>query len=584
MRPLSPRHLVGLVAVALASACAVIPSSGPVTRVADDDGLSQSAVRYTPARPLPGATPEQIVRGYLDAMLAYPVSSRTASAFLTSAAAKSWSASAEVRVYSAADVASAPEPGNRGELRKLPGGPVSVRLGITGDARLDRQGRFTRQVGAEEISYSLEQVDGEWRIANPQDGILVDRKFFTDYFRPFELFFFDRPGRRLVPETVHLVSGDQLATTLVASLAGGPLPEAADAVRTYVPPRRSLRPSVTVSAEGVADVEFSQDFQDLGAASRDHLSAQIVWTLRQVPGVQAVQVVGGSTALVAGGDEVQPVQAWGGYGPSTARGRAYAVVDDALQEIDDGELERVGGAWGKDAAGVRSVGVSADGIAGVLPGGDQVRLTRRDGSDRRAIPGNGFIAPEWDSEGLLWLVDRSSGRTRVRIVADGGDDQRSIDAAGLARLRVGTFALSPDDSRYAVTGRGAQTGRLYVGRVLRNGDDRILGLGDPEQVYTTAQDPRSVSWSSATQLTFLADSQAGVQVYQASIDGSDTTSEVARSGALLPDVDAVTLVTSGGLSPVLYVTERRDRLWILQPGSSWRLVDSTAVTGLTFGR
>ena len=56
------RSLVALLVVVMASACAVIPSSGPVTKVADDDGLDQSAVRYTPARPLKGASPEQIVR------------------------------------------------------------------------------------------------------------------------------------------------------------------------------------------------------------------------------------------------------------------------------------------------------------------------------------------------------------------------------------------------------------------------------------------------------------------------------------------------------------------------------------------
>jgi hypothetical protein len=67
-----------LVTVLVLSACAGIPTSGPVTKVAAADDLGQSAVRYTPARPLRGASPEQIVRGFLDAMLAFPTSSRTA--------------------------------------------------------------------------------------------------------------------------------------------------------------------------------------------------------------------------------------------------------------------------------------------------------------------------------------------------------------------------------------------------------------------------------------------------------------------------------------------------------------------------
>jgi hypothetical protein len=578
----SVRRLGVLLAVAAMSACAVIPSSGPVTRVAEDEGLGQSAVRYTPARPLPGASPEQIVRGYLDAMLAFPASSRTASAFLTPTAAETWSAPAQVHVYSAPDVSLVEEEGNRGDLRNVPGGPVSVRLGFTEDALLDRQGRYTRRSGPAAMTYSLEQVDGQWRIANPQAGILVDRKFFVDYFQPFSLYFFDRPGRRLVPEIVHLLSGEQLATTLVASLTGGPAAADGDAIRTYVPGRRSLRPSVTISGEGVADVEFTEDFRDLSASTRDHLSAQIVWTLRQVPGVEAVQIVGGSTALSAGGDEIQPVQAWGGYGPSTARGRAYAVVDDAVVEIDDGESRPINGAWGEDARGARHVAVSEAGVAGVLPGRDRVRLTSRDGSVPRTIGGNGFIAPDWDSDGVLWLVDRLSGRTRVRVV-DGGEE-RSIETGGLADLQISTFAISPDGTRFAATGRGSEAGRLFVGRVLRDEDDRLLGLGEPGQVFTTAQAPRSASWASTTDLAFLADSQAGVQVYRASIDGSDTTGEVARSGALLPDVEAQTLASGSGTSTVLYVTDRQKRLWFLEPDGDWRLVEGPPVTGLTFGR
>ncbi|MET0929026.1 MAG: LpqB family beta-propeller domain-containing protein [Aeromicrobium sp.] len=576
------RYLVAVVAVAVVSACAVIPSSGPVTRVADDAGLGQSAVRYTPARPLPGASPEQIVRGYLDAMLAFPVSSRTASAFLTPSAAQVWSASAQVRIYSGPEVSQVEEAGNRGELRNQPGGPVSVRLGFTENAQLDRQGRYARRATPAALTYSLEQVDGEWRITNPQSGILIDGKFFADYFRPFTLFFFDRPGRRLVPETVHLVSGDQLATTLISSLSGGPDPDAVEATRTYLPPRKNLRPSVPISEEGVADVEFTQDFRDLSSSARDHLSAQIVWTLRQVPGVEGVQIVGGSTALAAGGDEVQPIQAWGGYGPSTARGRAYAVIDDAVVEIDDGDPTPVSGSWGEDARGVRSVAVSEAGVAGVDQGGDQVRLTSRSGDDARVVGGNGFIGPDWDSDGVLWLLDRASGRTRVRVVD--GDEPRSIDPGGLAGLQVSAFELSPDGSRYVATGTGARAGRLYVGRVLRDVKDRVLGLGDPQQVFTTAQSPRSASWSSATELAFLADSQAGVQVYRAAIDGSSTTSEVTRSGALVPDVGAQTLAIGPGESPVLYVTDEQDRLWFLGPEGSWRLIEGPPVTGLTFGR
>jgi hypothetical protein len=576
------RTVWALVAVLVLSACAGIPSSGPVTKVAASDDLGQSAVRYSPARPLPGASPEQIVRGFLDAMLAFPSSSRTAASFLTPQAARAWRPTTQVRIYSQPEVAPAQATPAGGEPTGGPDDSVTVRLGFSDDARLDRQGRYTGVKAPGTITYTLEQVEGQWRIVDPQDGLLVNQKFFTDYFRSFDLYFFDRPGRRLVPDPVYLVVGDQLATTLAASLAGGPAADAQTATRTFMPARTALRPSVPVSSRGVADVEFTDDFADMPDSSKDRLSAQLVWTLRQAPGVEAVQIVGGSTGLTSGGDEAQPVQAWGGFGPSTARGRAYAVVDGRVVEADDGEIKPIGGGWGKDARGAERIAVAQSGVAGVLPGRDAVRVTSRQGKTVRTVRGDGFIGPDWDSDGLLWLVDRPGRTMRVRVAED--DDVTTVPASGLAALDVTDFKLSPDGARYAVTARGAGGRALYVGRVVRDATDRIAGLQDPARVVTTAAAPRSASWASTTELAFLGDSEVGAQIYQVAIDGSETTSEVSRSGSLLPDVGADTLAIGHDQAPLLYVTDRRRRLWFLPPGGSWRMLDTPPATALTVGR
>ena len=573
--------LVAIMAVAV-SACAGIPSSGPVTKVADDGGLGQSAVRYAPAGPQPGASPEQIVRGYLDAMLAFPQSTRTASTFLTVKAADSWAPSSQVRVYSQPEVSQPQAPAGSGDTGELVPGTVTVRLGFAEDAQLDRQGRYTRVAAPSAVAYTLEQVDGEWRITDPQDGLLVNEKFFADYFRSFDLYFFDRPGRRLVPDPVYLVAGDQLATNLMTSLAGGPSAAAREAMRTYVPERTVLRPSVPVSARGVADVEFTDDFADLGRSSRDRLSAQVVWTLRQVPDVEGVQVLGGTTALTAGGDDTQPVQAWGGFGPSTARGRAYAVVANQVVEVDDGEPRPISGSWGKDARGAQQVAVAESGVAAVLPGGAAVRLTSREGTGARTVRGSDFIAPDWDPDGRLWLVDRPAGGTRVRVTT--GSEQATLDVGTVAGLDVTDFHLSPDGTRYALVATDGGVGRLYVGRVLRDVTDQVRGLGAPSPVFTTAQAPRAASWASTTELAFLGDSEAGAQIYLVSIDGSETTSQVSRSGSLLPDVGADALAIGAGRSQVVYVTDQRDRLWFLPPGGSWKVLDTPPVTALTLGR
>lgn len=576
------RTVAGLaVLVMTLSACASIPVSGPVTEVRDDTGLGESTVRYLPAGPVADAAPEQIVRGFLDAMLAFPVSTRTASAFLTPEAAEEWNPASRVRIYSK-PVVSGRVPSTTGldDPRQAASGAVDVRLGFDDEAVLDRQGHYSPRRRAGAVTFTLEQLDGQWRIVNPQDGALVSLKFFTDYFRPFNLFHFDRPGVRLVADPVHLVAGNRLATNLMTSLARGPSGVIRQASRTYVPPLSDLRPSVPVSDDGVADVEFTDDLAVRDSA-RDHLSAQVIWTLRQVPGITAAQIVGGSTPLTAGEQAVQPISAWGGYGPSLARGRAYALSDDRVVEIDGADVSRLSGAWGRDARGAVAVGVSDEGVAGVLAGRELVRVTNRQGTGARELRGNGLLTPRWDDDGTLWIVDRVTSGPRVRLVD--GRRVRRVDTSPLRRLDVDSFSLSPDGTRYVITTRGPGSRSVRVGMVLRDVRDRVLGLGAPRRVATTARDVRSVSWSSATRIGFLTDGEAGAVVDEVAIDGAESPGSLA-SGDALPGSDPVSLVVGPGDVPGLHLTDGRGRLWFRPAGGSWRRLDAAEVTGLTFGR
>ena len=104
--------------------------------MADDSGPDQSTVRYAPVV-RPGGVPQQIVRGYLDAMLAYPVSTGTAALYLTPEAARSWRSSEGVTVYTNPEVTL-----SETVLRDAERESVVVDLRTSPVARLDRQGHF----------------------------------------------------------------------------------------------------------------------------------------------------------------------------------------------------------------------------------------------------------------------------------------------------------------------------------------------------------------------------------------------------------------------------------------------------------
>ncbi len=562
------RRLILVVVAAVAAGCAGIPSSGPVERVADDGGPDQSTVRYEPIGPSRGASPQQIVRGYLDAMLAYPVSTGTAASYLTPAAARGWRSSEGVRVYTSPEVTLPGPDSDRA---------VDVLLRSTEVARLDRQGHHTRSRGKRERTYRLERVDGEWRIANPQDGVMVTRTYYGDYFRPYPLLFFDASGERLVADLVHLAVGDQLPTGLVTSLARGPA-RTAGTLRTYVPDAGDLRPSVTIS-RNVADVEFSAPRTRLSEAGQDRLAAQIVWTLRSVPGLEGVRITAGTAILSARGERVHPIEAWGGFGPPTGDDHTYAVLDDQLVEIEGAAVRPFPGEWGRDARGAVEAVVSDDAVAAVLGGRNEVRVTDRDGGDALSVPGDGFIAPDWDRDDRLWLVDRPAGSTRVRVVE--GRRPRTL-ATGDLRGAVESFAISPDNGWYAATTRSGD-GTLLVGPVRRDKDDRVTGLGAPRVLPIGVARPRSVGWVSTTRVGFLGASDAGVQLYDVALDGTDLAGGDTGGGPLLPDVDATTLADRIGSESGRWVVDAEQRLWYLPPDGLWRLVDDRRFTGLSTG-
>ena len=566
------RTLLTTAAAVLLAGCAGIPSSGPVERVAADRGPGQSTVRYAPVGPPRDASPQQIVRGYLDAMLAYPVSTGTAALYLTPEAAEEWRSSSGVTVYTEPQV-TLPQGERPGDVG------VSVVLRTNEVARLDRQGHHTRSAGDPERTYRLQQVDGQWRITNPQPGVMVTRTYYEDYFRPFSLYFFDRPGERLVPDLVHLAVGEQLPTGLVTALARGP--GGAGTFRTYVPGAGSLRPSVTVS-DGVADVEFSESLAQLSQRQRERLAAQIVWTLRSVPELTGVRIVGGTAILSARGERVHPIDSWGGFGPPSGDDTTYALVDDRLVEVDGADVRPVPGPWGRDAGGAVEAMVGEDSVAAVVDGRGRVRVTDRDGREPRDVDGRRFVAIRWDLDNRLWLLDRPRGSTRVRVLE--GGRTRSLPADGLRDLRVRSFSVSPDGSRYAVSAAEGGRESVHVGEVRRNRDDRVTSLGGPDRLSIGIDDPHSVSWVSTTRLGFLGASEAGVQLYEVAFDGTDVLGGDTGAGPLLPDVDAVTLAGRSGGDAARWVLDDRRRLWYLEPtDGSWRLIDERGFSGLSTG-
>lgn len=561
---LHPVALVLLAAMMTVGGCAAIPTSGPVSEVPDDRSMGQSTVRYSPAPPVDGASPGEVVRGYLDAMLAYPASTRTAAAFLTPDAAESWERQSGVTVYRDATVASQPE-----EVVSAANKRVDVDAMETG--RLDAEGRYVEGRGMRSTGYTLVRSEGQWRISDPQPGLMITAKFFADYYRPFNLYYFDRPARRLVPQLVHLLVDDRLAAALVTALARGGNDDELEQTRTFVPEIDDLRATVPV-VDGVADIGFTADVADDADAGR--LSAQIVWTLRQVPGVEAARISVGTGPIQPNGLALQPISSWQEFGGSEATGTVYALQDDRVVEVDRADVTAIDGPWGEGTDGAVGAAVSEDRVALVDSSRSSVRIAKRTGDVELTVDGEDLIDPIVDADGDFWLVDRPGGVTRVRVVTPGPFSRvREVEAPELVELDVQSFEISADASRYVVTAASGDSTTVRVGRMARGEDGAVTGLSDPSRLDAAVRSKQSAVWSDASRVSYLSGGESGVQVKTVLIDGSSASANVPGGRATLSDVDANRLVVTSGPDQSSYITDQLGRLWYLTGSGSWNQVD-----------
>lgn len=522
------RALAAVLATAvLLSGCTGLPESGPVLDAGARSSVDQdraSDINVVP--PTPGMTASAVVNGFLDAVTASPTRVDIAKQFLTVAAATEWEPEAGTITYSDRQ-----QP--RDERRH-----VSVRL--IGAERLDRSGAFVGRLSGSESTLQLDLAveDGEYRIEDPPDALVVPRSWFNQRYRAASLYYFDPSGRILVPQPVYVQRGDQLASNLVSRLIQGPGPELGRLTRSYLPTGLDPRVSVDVTVDGVAEVDLGGESGPISAAASERLLAQLAWTLRQQPAVRSLRVrVGGAAVRGPDGEEVYQIDEADPYDTNGPRPSLdlYAVQDGRLAVGNGNELDPVEGPFGDDVA-VRAGAPNIDGTRAAVVGlqGRSMLLAELaeevDGEPTRArlvVRGTDLLTPGWDFADRIWVVDRTAAGAVVHVV-DGGD--RVIDVSGVSGADVRSFLVSRDGTRFVAVVRRADRDELRVGRVETNELGAVVGIRSTRQIEV---DPGldvlidDIAWTSPTTLALLTpiESDRIYEVRTIGVDGSPSSAE-----------------------------------------------------------
>lgn len=540
--------------------CASIPTSGPVTEVVDDGELGQSTAHYSPTGPVDGATPQSIVHGFLDAMLAYPVSHRVAASFLTPEAAEQWRPTSGITVY--AD----PRTGTAAGTEERQNVPVTFQI----LSALDSQGHLAYRDDQVTEDWELELVDDQWRIAGPPDGAMVTRSYFEDYFRPFNLYFLNSAGTGLVADPVFAPVGDQLATTLATALAIGPENAFAASVETMVPPVETLRTTVPID-DSVAEVQFDADLTELSAAEQGQLAAQLAWTLSSVPDVESVRILSADGVLAPRDSSLQSTTSWQGFAPRNDRQAVTLLTADGAVLADRLEVSPAPGAWGEDIQGA----------AGVLMGpriaaawdDDTLQVTRTNGVVLHSYPVEQILDPVFDNSERVWVVDSESDMV---LVADEDNGFTQVSAPGLNLASLTSFAISPDGGRYVAVSQVDDQATVLVGPVI---SAESLSLGRPREIPVAVQQPASVRWLDSTRISMLGRVGSSAQVYTTRIDGSAGGTTVGGIAARLGDIAAIDIATVAGPEAQLFVLDSSGGIHTVV-GTNWQQLDVAEVFNL----
>lgn len=504
--------VLALCAVVL-TGCGGFPESGYIQyglETGADTGGSQN-VTFIPNRPQPGATPEQIVEGFIDAGSGPGVDGKweVAKEFLAPDLREAWDPLATVRIDERAERDYAASDADEG----------SVAFSYEAVADLDDIGSYKRaELAANSQEFRLaKQSDGEWRITEAPDGIWLDEGQFPQVFRRYSLMYFDPTWQYLVPD-VRWFPSVNAASTIAVGLVNKPRSEwLAESVKTAFPDGAVVVPSVQVDDQGVAVVDFDDSsLLSANPTALDRMLTQLRESLHAA-GVAEVVMRVDSTPV-----EASPVAVRSTRVPAAP----LVLTADGFGFLSGDEIDQIPGLSPAVVAAAPTavqVGPEHDVAAVKLAGGEVARVTSTSATPDVLDTRAGLADPVVDGFGYVWSVPKDQPAA-LQAYAPQSVEPISIADAWPDATAVSAMALSRDGTRMAATVTSGGRTVLWVAGVLRDGENVPIALGPTVPLAIVGGPADGVTWVDDVTVGVLARGDDSSIVVEQPVGGPTSTS------------------------------------------------------------
>lgn len=511
--------VVGL--AALLAGCVTIPTGGGVSTqgIAQEQGTDTTIRAVSP--PQPGATPSEIVTGFIRAGGGPQANYGVARQFLADTLQSKWKASAATLISD-----SSPTPTSDG-IDTDESAEYSVSLAVVG--QIDASGVYTPQSStSQSLSFHLVKEHGEWRIDRAPDGTVLRTRDLGVVAKPYDLYFFDPTEAYLVPDLRWFADqggAAYLPGRIVSALLAGPAPWLAAPVVASAFPAATQLNSPPVPNSGSVTVDLSANITDAGPTQQSRMLQQLDASLLPLH-IQRVSITANGLqvpATDASNADASPSVPYDAIGSD---GKTFGAVGD-VQAAVPSPLPQLGAAV-QELAPV-AVSLSRDRTSAAVLGTGGVSLvtaTAHPVVDARV----GLTAPTMDPQGWVWSAQSDPG-SLIAVRADGKPVAMPVTASG----RITSTSMSRDGTRLVVALTGDAGASMLVLGVQRDKDGAPVGFGSPLVVPVDPTRPIiDTAWvDSGSIATIAGDGNGQDAVTQYVLGGLTTSRGVVRAGTTI---------------------------------------------------